>query len=78
MLQAQPPSVDSLGSEDAWYNEELEQQSAGKPSTSGRVEDEVQYVELPTPQNVRCLCHVEDKKLWQFRVCEEPESGSNR
>ena len=78
MLQAQPPSVDSLGSEDAWYNEELEQRSAGTPSTSGRVEDEVQYVELPTPQNVRCSSHVEAIELWQCRECEEPESGSNR
>ncbi|CAL8464270.1 g3805 [Coccomyxa elongata] len=73
VLQDQPSSVDALGSEDAWYNDKLEQRSSGEPSTSGRLEDEVQYVELPTPQNIRVKKAEYVKSSTNLAQCPKPK-----
>ncbi|EIE18621.1 P-loop containing nucleoside triphosphate hydrolase protein [Coccomyxa subellipsoidea C-169] len=52
-VQAQPSSTSSMESEDAWFNDEPQQRSSGETSTSGRVESDLEFLELPKAQNVR-------------------------
>ncbi len=57
-VQAQPSSTSSMESEDAWFNDEPQQRSSGETSTSGRVESDLEFLELPKAQNVRCLLSI--------------------